>query len=207
MDSIYYESSYETESNKPGRFLLFLIVLIVLVVIIWKTVYADQQPNIAETTIENAPQEFMTESGSLDNPPEFLAEVSPPNNPTGPIISLRAATGKTITFKTQNGNTINETPPQFKEIPHLVLFRNSVLADVNERTLIVTLDNLEVPPAGLTVSLKLETQHSDPDLGDEANNRIMAWNESRRIENDGETTRTGLNATSGNAQGLAPAIG
>lgn len=99
-----------------------------------------------------------------------------------PMISLRAASGATISFMTQNGNKINGTPSQSSEIPNLVLFRNRELTNPDERTLNIAIDGLEVPPAGLTVSLKLETQHGDPDLGGGASNRILVFEESRRIE-------------------------
>ncbi|MES0361733.1 MAG: hypothetical protein ABUK20_12510, partial [Anaerolineales bacterium] len=64
------------------------------------------------------------------------------------------------------------------------------MTNANERTLHITVNNLEVPPMGLTVSLRLETQHGDPDLGGDSNNRILVWNETRRIDNSEGTTQS-----------------
>ena len=42
---------------------------------------------------------------------------------TGPTVILRAASGATIRFKTQNDQTVGDVPPQTMDIPHLVLYR------------------------------------------------------------------------------------
>ena len=159
---------------------LTLIILSLSLAITWKSVFADQRTLEVENTFENNPSQLPgAENSSLHNP-----------IPSSQEVTLQAASGATISFKTQNGNTIDNTPPQIRDIPYLVLFRNSALTNANERTLIVTVNHLEIPPAGLTVSLRLETQHGDPDLGGGPNNRILVWNESRRIDNSAGTTQS-----------------
>jgi hypothetical protein len=109
-----------------------------------------------------------------------------------PTATLRAASGATITFKTHNGRTIDDAPPQILALPHLVLFRNGALTDPNERTLIVEVTGIEVPPAGVTVTLQVETQHGDPVLGYDSGKRIPVWGESRWIANTSAFTQTGV---------------
>ena len=62
-----------------------------------------------------------------------------------------------------------------------MLRRNGALTAPAERTLIVEVTGITVPPPGVTVVLKVETQHGDPDLGGGADNRILVWRESRWI--------------------------
>ena len=109
-----------------------------------------------------------------------------------PTVTLRAASGAAITFKTQNGQTIEDVPPQTLDLPHLVLYRNGVLANPDEHTLIVEVTGIEVPPTGVTVTLELETQHGNPDLGGEFTERIPVWRESRWITNTLGLTQTGI---------------
>jgi hypothetical protein len=120
-------------------------------------------------------QRWAGEQRNFVSPAEALA----------PSVTLRAASGKTIEFRTQNGGTVQGNPPQTRAIPHLVLSRNGTLADPAERTLAVTVSNVPVPPAGVTVTLTIETQHGepaqDPDLAGEPGARIMVWRESKRL--------------------------
>ncbi len=111
-----------------------------------------------------------------------------------PTATLRAASGATIRFKPQNGRTTNNVPQQALDLPHLVLYRNGALTDPNERTLIVEVTDIEVPPTGVTVTLEVETQHGDPDLGGDLSNRIPVWRESRWIANILGFTQTGVTA-------------
>ena len=174
------QPGYPTNNKQLVRTLFVLIIISLSLAITWRAVFADQRALEVENTFENN----STQLPGVEN--------SSPHNPipSATEITLRAATGATISFKTQNGNTIDNTPPQRREIPHLVLFRNSELTNANERTLIVTVNNLEVPPTGLTVSLRLETQHGDPDLGGGADNRILVWSETHRIDNSGGATQS-----------------
>jgi hypothetical protein len=112
-----------------------------------------------------------------------------------PMVTLRAASGATIIFKTQNGETANGVLPQTMDIPHLVLSRNGALSGADERTLIVEMRDLVVPSAGVTVTLELETQHGNPDLGGGSSTRIPVWRESRRIISTSGITETGGTAT------------
>jgi hypothetical protein len=100
---------------------------------------------------------------------------------TTPTVTLRAASGATILFKTQNGRTIKEVPPKTTNPPHLILFRNGLLTESAERTLVVTVTGLPIPVSGVTVTLEARTQHGDPDLGPGHNKSILVWRESRRI--------------------------
>jgi hypothetical protein len=109
-------------------------------------------------------------------------------------VTVRAGSGSTIEFWTQNGETIDNVAPRRLEVPHLVLFRNGELADASERTLVVEVNGIEVPPGGVTLTLKLETQHGDPDLGGGAENRIPVWSESQWTANSTGMTQTGVSA-------------
>jgi len=123
---------------------------------------------------------------------------SPPRVPrtaSMPTVTLRAASGATIAFVTQNGQTADDVPPQTLNLPHLVLHRNGRLTGPQERTLIVEISGIEVPPAGVTVTLEIETQHGDPDPGDGYDERIPVWRESQRIANTSGFTQTGVTAS------------
>jgi hypothetical protein len=113
---------------------------------------------------------------------------------TGPVVTLRAASGEAVRFLTQNGPTPGDGPPQARDLPHLVLTRNGGLTDADERTLIVEVAGFEVPPGGATITLKVETQGGDPDLGDDPNARIMVWHESQWIANSSGAVQTGIAA-------------
>lgn len=109
---------------------------------------------------------------------------------SGPAVALRASSGAVIEFWTQNGSTLDGISPQLLYLPHLVLYRNGVLAPPEERTLIVEVSGIELPPGGVTVTLELTTQHEDPDRADGAGG-IAVWRESRWISNESRLTRTG----------------
>jgi hypothetical protein len=108
-----------------------------------------------------------------------------------PIITVRAASGATIGFTTQNGQATYDAEPQALDLPYLVLYRNGTLTPSDERTLIVTVSDLVVPPSGLTVTLTLQTYHGDPDLGADLENRITVWRESRRLDSSLALDATG----------------
>ena len=101
------------------------------------------------------------------------------------IVNVVAASGATLEFQTQNGQTVNGVAPQSAQIPHLVLHRNGALTAAHERSLAVKVPGIEVPRGGLTVTLAIETQHGDPDLDDGAGFRIPVWRESVWIPNSG----------------------
>jgi hypothetical protein len=111
-----------------------------------------------------------------------------------PTATLRAASGATIRFRTQNGRTRNGVPAQMANLPHLVLYRDGALTAPDERTLIVEVTGIEVPPTGVTITLKVETQHGDPDLGGDPTNRIPVWRESQWIANHLGFTQTDVTA-------------
>ena len=104
-----------------------------------------------------------------------------------PSATLRAASGATTRFRTQNGETIDGAAAQILDLPHLVLARNGALTDPDERTLIVELTGIPVPPAGVLVTLDVVTQHGDPDAGGDTSVGVPVWHASRWITN----TQTG----------------
>jgi len=99
-----------------------------------------------------------------------------------PTATLRAASGVTIEFQTNNGDP-NIGPVVQSWIPHLVLYRDGNLTPAISRTLIVDVTGIEVPPPGVTVTLKLETQHGDPDQGGLLTPTIPIWREAQWITN------------------------
>jgi hypothetical protein len=107
------------------------------------------------------------------------AETSP--SLAGMTVSLKAATDATILFKAENGQEIAVSQTEGQKIPYLVLNRNGVPTPHFERTLNLSLGNLQVPSSGLYASLKIETQHSDPDLGQKNSDKISVWSEKRFI--------------------------
>jgi hypothetical protein len=121
-------------------------------------------------------------------------DVSPPQDAPVPGVTLRAASGATIPFRAQNGQTADGVSPQTLDLPHLVLHRNGALTGAVERTLIVEITGIEVVPPGVTVTLQVETQHGDPDLGDNLGQRISVWRESQWIANPSDSSRTGVTA-------------
>jgi hypothetical protein len=104
-------------------------------------------------------------------------------------ITVRAASGVTIGFRTQNGEKVGGVPPETWDLPHLVLQRNGALTDPQERTVLVAVTGIEVPPAGVTVTLTIETQHGDPDTHTDSPPRIQVWRESQRIVNASRNTQ------------------
>ncbi|MGD9047226.1 MAG: hypothetical protein PVF77_04185, partial [Anaerolineae bacterium] len=109
-------------------------------------------------------------------------ELPPSSNHTAPTVTVQASSGATIGFTTQNGQTVNDLPPRALDLPHLVLYRNGTLTPPDQRTLILTVSNLLLPPSGLTVTLELQTYHGDPDLGSGPEHRITVWRESKRLD-------------------------
>lgn len=108
-----------------------------------------------------------------------------------PSVTLQAASGATIEFATQNGRTVRGAPPRVLEVPHLVLTRNGAMTDPDDRTLVVTVGDLVVPPGGVTVTLTVETAHSEPGLGGDPVGRITVWHESAEISNPLDSTQRG----------------
>jgi hypothetical protein len=116
----------------------------------------------------------------------------PKENPA-PTVAVRAASGATLGFRTQNGQTMDDVPPLALDLPHLVLYRNGALTHPDERTLILTVSDLVPPPSGVTVTLTLQTYHGDPDLGGALQDRITVWRASQWL--DGSPDRDGTGGT------------
>lgn len=121
---------------------------------------------------------FVTLSASTEPVPQPAHEVKAAGDLR---VTLRAGSGATIPFRTRNGRTEHGVPPETQSVPHLVLHRNGALTATAERTLIVEVDGIQVPPAGMTVTVQLETQHGDPDLGGGPDHRITVWRESHWV--------------------------
>jgi hypothetical protein len=129
-------------------------------------------------------------------PPAAGPELASPGSRAVAVsaVTLHAASGATIPFVTQNGQAIRDVPPRTLELPHLVLFRNGVLSDAAERTLILEVTGIDVPPTGVTVTLTVETLHSDPDSANR-DQRIPVWQASRRIAATSGLTQTNVIVT------------
>jgi len=113
-----------------------------------------------------------------------------PHTGSEPAIALQAMSGATIIFRTQNGRAVDGMPPETRDVLHLVLRRNGTLTEPAERTLVVELTGIEVPVPGVTVVLRVETQHGDPDLESESPPRIQVWRESRWVPNTTGVTQS-----------------
>ena len=125
--------------------------------------------------------------------------------PSEPGVVLRAASGATVLFVTQNGRAVGDVPPQMAHLPHLVLRRNGTLTAPDERTLVVEVSGIVVPPAGATVTLRVETQHGDRDRGGSVENRITVWRESQRVANGSVAAQAGVSVVFRQALGEAVA--
>lgn len=110
----------------------------------------------------------------------------------GVAVTLKSAANTTILFKAENGKQVTTSPSQGRRIPHLVLNRNGALTPSFERTLLLSLEHLTVPPSGLFVRLIIETQHSDPDLGRKDTNKIRLWEETRFVPYSPESQQSTL---------------
>jgi hypothetical protein len=131
--------------------------------------------------------------------------------PSSPAVMLSAASGANIRFKPQDGPLVQGASLEGWDVPHLVLHRNGALTDPKERTLVVEVTGIRVPPPGVTVTLTVETQHRDPDLIDEdaahrggepqfafrphrSERRMSVWHEAQQIPNASRVTHIGATA-------------
>ena len=124
--------------------------------------------------------------------PSSLPETRPEELESRPAldtvsVSLEAATGATILFKADNGQEVNAPNEEDRRIPYLVLNRNGVPTPDFERTLHISLDNLQVPSSGLYAELEIKTEHGDPDLRRDSKNRIRVWEEKRFISSPADS--------------------
>ncbi|HSJ54136.1 MAG TPA: hypothetical protein VLC52_10375, partial [Anaerolineae bacterium] len=122
-------------------------------------------------------------SSTLTPAPQAMALTAMPPAAASrtPRIALWAAAGSTVTFVPRNGEATGKPAPETRVLPRLVLRRNGQMTSAGERTLLIDLTGLEVPSPGVTVTLRLETLHGDPDRGSSPNSRIVVWRESRWI--------------------------
>ena len=107
-----------------------------------------------------------------------------------PVVTVRAASGETIRFKTQNGQALDDVPSKTLELPHLVLFRNDALTAPDERALSVEVAGIRAPASGVTVTLEVTTQHGDPDAG--SGEGIRVWQDSRWIAGASDSSERDL---------------
>lgn len=135
---------------------------------------------------------FISASNVLNQVRGSKHQTSPVSKP---VITLHAASGAAIEFKPRNGKTIEEAPSQSLNLPHLVLFRNSELTHPDERTLLVAVSRIEVPPPGVTVTLTIETQHGDPDQGGIEGSRFSVLHTLKWISNTEDITQMDVTVT------------
>lgn len=114
---------------------------------------------------------------------ETRNDLAQPVSPTAsPQVVLQAKSSETIEFQTQNGLTRHGVDPEYFNIPRLTLFHNNSLTEAAQRTLLVELYGIQVPPSGATASLLVETQNGEPVSSDKAGwKRILVWQENRQI--------------------------
>jgi hypothetical protein len=105
------------------------------------------------------------------------SQAAPRSDDLAPLVELRSAAGAVVQFYSQNGQVMHGNPPEMSFLPHLVLKRNGQPASLSERTLFVSVEGLETPPAGAFVTVSFETQHGDPDQGGKEEDRIQVWSE------------------------------
>ncbi len=141
----------------------------------------------------SAGSELKAQRGVIPVPPpagvSTRSVVAVADSSVAPIVTLRSATGRTIRFWTQNGRTVDEVRPKARDMPHLVLRRNGALTEPEERTVILEVTGIQVPPPGVTVTLSIETQHGDPDWIGDSPPRIPVWQQSRWIANTAGITQ------------------
>ncbi len=134
--------------------------------------------------------------GSTGNPTVTTAAKAMPQRDLGTSaipglkVTLKAANNATILFKAKNGKQVTAPATQGRKIPHLVLNRNGVLTPSFERTLLLSLENLEVPTSGLYAHLMIQTQHSNPDLGRKNTDKIQLWEDTKFIPYSGESQQS-----------------
>jgi len=107
-------------------------------------------------------------------------------------LSPREASQPTILFWTQNGETVNGQTPEKRMLQHLVLKRNGALTPGYERTLVLPLSGLSIPPSAAKVIVTVETQHGDPDLGGGEGNRIIVWQQAIGLPSGEQPDRSSL---------------
>jgi hypothetical protein len=117
-----------------------------------------------------------------------------PQSAVQPTVTLQAASRTTAAFMTQNGATVGGVLSEASDLPHLVLYRSGALTPAEERTLIVEVTGLQVPTAGATVTLKIETQHRDPDFAEETGPRLSVWQASQPLTRLGYAPKRALTA-------------
>lgn len=114
-------------------------------------------------------------------------------NPVAPAsaemkVSIRSTDKSSILFKTQNGRRVEQNQTIKRELPHLVLKRNGFLTPGYERTLQITVSEMDIPASGAFVILRIETQHGDPDLSDGEENRIQVWQDAIEVFDSGDAS-------------------
>ena len=107
-----------------------------------------------------------------------------------PTVTLRAASGETIEFRTQNGEEHDGVPSRSSDLPRLVLTRSGALTLAREPTLHIEVSGIAVPPGGSTLTLTVSTERVDPDADAGSAETIPVWHEARHIAWEGGTSET-----------------
>jgi hypothetical protein len=89
-------------------------------------------------------------------------------------LTIAAASGATIPFKTNNGESKDGQAASESRIPHLVLLRNGELTGASERSLTISLDSLTGSEmAEVVLDIRIETQKGNPDRNSTNSSRIV----------------------------------
>lgn len=119
-------------------------------------------------------------------PADELPLAAPDLEPRELTVTLKAAADTSIAFRAEHRDAAAAPEPEGQKIPHLVLNRNGVPTPGFERTIVVSMENIAVPPTGAYAHLVIETQHGDPDLGGGKANRMRVWDETKFIPYSGQ---------------------
>jgi len=103
---------------------------------------------------------------------------------SSPAVIVRAEAEKNLEAPSYNDSDCQVDELKVFEVPRLVLFDHHRLTDPFQRTLHIDINGLQIPLSGATVTLKVETQTSYPELGTDQDHRIPIWVETIWIDAD-----------------------
>jgi len=154
------------------------VFLLLLIIPLLSSLYANRIATVKAGAIGG---ESAVEPADAANN-KLLWSVPLPGAASPAQAEVRSGTGTIIEFRTQNGLEIQGRLPLTKSIPHLVLYRNGEPTPPEERTLIFELSDLPQLTDVVTLTIDIETQHPDPNLGSGSQAAIPVYRESYRID-------------------------
>ena len=98
-----------------------------------------------------------------------------------PQVSFYAPSGSTITFFENNAAITDDGKSLFQTLPQLVLFRNGELTEPDERTLIIEIGSLDLPPSGAFITVDVTTQNHVSMSAEEPGMPIQVWRETKWV--------------------------